>query len=332
MGKPIWQCGLLTILVNMVNWSINQYGSFMWVRNGGRKSRASTAGWMPDVQETGSSPSLPMFSWKTWFSNNKQVPLEIKQSGADPTGAMHRIRHEEEEPRKSQLVFWANRAMGQVKRTCVHTAVDGAVMASISIRLSNFRCASRTDWRLLVYPLATTLPLLREEIGTLTRFWTLLLTFGPWVRHGTGMCISGALSRLWPETERLIFMQQRKEPHAVGRNLPQEAEPQMSDVKGWGVEAQPRCSKQRAPLVFSMPCFRFGNKLHPYAALPVSFATRYHPARPFSEDKPTLLWWEEYRHYRHYRALPERRILHARSSLNPSTQTPVYLEALWLSW
>ena len=29
-------------------------------------------------------------------------------------------------------------------------------------------------------------------------------------------------------------MQQRKEPHAVGWNLSQEAEPQMSDVKGWG--------------------------------------------------------------------------------------------------
>ena len=53
------------------------------------------------------------------------MPLEIKQSRADPTGAMHRIRDEEEEPRKSQLVFRENRATGQVKRTCLHTAVDG---------------------------------------------------------------------------------------------------------------------------------------------------------------------------------------------------------------
>jgi ATP-dependent exoDNAse (exonuclease V) beta subunit len=29
---------------------------------GRRKSSASTAGWMPEVQETGSNPSLPMFS------------------------------------------------------------------------------------------------------------------------------------------------------------------------------------------------------------------------------------------------------------------------------
>ena len=66
----------------------------------------------------------------------------------------------------------------------------------------------------------------------------------------------GALSRLWPETERLLFMQRRKEPRAVGCNLSQEAEPQMSDVKGWG----PRCSKQRAPgaLVFSMPYLDLG--------------------------------------------------------------------------
>ena len=84
-------------------------------------------------------------------------------------------------------------------------------------------------------------------------------------------------------------MQQRKEPHAVGWNLSQEAEPQMSDVKGWGWRQSRDAVKGSGPLVFSVPCLRLGNKLHPYTALPVPFATRYHPARPFSEGKPTLL-------------------------------------------
>lgn len=139
--------------------AVNQSGSFTGMRKRGLRAEqhCRVGAWKSLKQEVICVCPQAMFPWKTLFSNNKQVPQEIKEGGTWPHLCNTRgIRDEEEEPRKGQLVFWANRTMGQVR--VVYTWWAWAYDGPHSHQISNLRRASRTNWRSLLNPLATVLP------------------------------------------------------------------------------------------------------------------------------------------------------------------------------